>query len=126
LITSGLFDRHPRAQVVLGHLGEGLPYDIWRIENRMRLAADQPELGRTPSEYLRENFHFTTSGHFCTASLHAAIATVGLDRVMFSVDYPYESTEQATTWFDRLDLEDDDRHAIAAGNAARLLDLKQS
>ena len=124
LIISGLFDRRPGLQLLLGHLGEGLPYDIWRIENRLRLAGDQPHLQRPISTYLRENVHLTTSGHFSSPSLRAAIDTVGVDRVMFSVDYPYESTEQAATWFDGLDLDDSTRAALAADNAVRLLGLK--
>lgn len=123
LILSGLFDRRPGLQLILGHLGEGLPYDIWRIENRLRLAGDRPDLGRPVSAYLRENVYVTTSGHFSTPSLRAAVDTVGVDRVMFSVDYPYESTEQAATWFDGLDIDADTRAALAAGNAARLLGL---
>ncbi|CDP86692.1 MULTISPECIES: amidohydrolase family protein [Mycolicibacterium] len=124
LITSGLFDRHPGVQIILGHLGEGLPYDIWRIENRMRLAADQTELQSTPTEYLRRNFFVTTSGHFSTTSLLAALTVMGADRVMFSVDYPYEFTDQAAAWFDALDLDESVHRAIASGNAARLFDLK--
>jgi 2,3-dihydroxybenzoate decarboxylase len=124
LIVSGLFDRRPGLQLILGHLGEGLPYDIWRIENRLRLAGDQPNLRKPISAYLRENVHLTTSGHFSTPSLRAAIDTVGAHRVMFSVDYPYESTEQAATWFDNLDLDDATRAALAADNAVRLLGLK--
>ena len=126
LITSGLFDRRPRLRVLLGHLGEGLPYDIWRIENRLRLAGETVSLQRSMTEYLRENFHITTSGHFSTPSLNAAIATVGLDRVMFSVDYPYEDTEQGATWFDGLPqtgMHPADHHAVGRGNAAKLLGL---
>lgn len=124
LITSGLFDRHPSVQVVLGHLGESLPYDISRIENRLNILSERNTLLRTPTEYLRENFHVTTSGHFCTASLRAAIAVMGVDRVMFSVDYPYESTEEAATWFDAVEFDGTDADAIGAGNARRLLKLQ--
>jgi 2,3-dihydroxybenzoate decarboxylase len=124
LITSGLFDRRPGLQIILGHLGEGLPYDIWRIENRLRMAGDQPDLARSISTYLRENIHLTTSGHFCTSSLRAAVEVVGVERVMFSVDYPYESTEQAVTWFDGIDLDDTTRAALGTDNAVRLLGLK--
>jgi predicted TIM-barrel fold metal-dependent hydrolase len=73
LITSGVFDRHPTAQVILGHLGETLPYNIWRIENRMRKATDRTTLERNLTSYLTDNFYITTSGHFCTPSLLAAV-----------------------------------------------------
>jgi 2,3-dihydroxybenzoate decarboxylase len=126
LITSALFDRHPGLQVILGHLGEGLPYDIWRVENRMKLAADQAGLKLAPTEYLRRNFHVTTSGHFSTPSLMAALAVMGRERVMFSVDYPYEFTEQAVEWFDTLELDTDLHRAIASTNAARALRLPRN
>lgn len=124
LIIKGVFDRHPEVQVILGHLGEGLPYDIWRSENRIARVAEPPPLQRTLSAYLRENFTVTTSGHFCSTSLRAAIETMGVERVMFSVDYPYESTQQAATWFDRLELDEKDKRAIGSDNAVRLLNLQ--
>jgi 2,3-dihydroxybenzoate decarboxylase len=124
LITSGLFDRHPAQQVILGHLGEGLPYNIWRIDNRLRLAATPPELRHPVSEYFRRNLSITTSGHFCTPSLLAAAAIVGDDRVMFSVDYPFEDMSEGATWFDGLDLPADQWRRIARDNAVRLLGLR--
>jgi predicted TIM-barrel fold metal-dependent hydrolase len=123
LIISGQFDRYPDVQVILGHLGEGLPYDIWRVENRLERAADKPELARLVSAYLRENLDITTSGHFCTPSLRAAIDTVGFERVMFSVDDPYESAEQTTTWFDTLELAAEASGPSPQDNASRLFGL---
>jgi gamma-resorcylate decarboxylase len=123
LVTSGLFDRYPGVQVVLGHLGESLPYNIWRIENRMLKAADRVDLARPLSAYLRENFWVTTSGHFCTPSLQAALATMGEERVLFSVDYPYDEMPQGAAWFDGLDLPAELHRRIGRDNAARLLSL---
>ncbi|MGY1706795.1 amidohydrolase family protein [Geodermatophilus sp. SYSU D00697] len=125
LITSGLFDRHPRVQVVLGHLGESLPYNIWRIENRMHKANDRVDLDRPLTAYLRENFWVTTSGHFCTPSLLAALETMGEDRVMFSVDYPYDEMPQGATWFDRLELPEELHRRVGRDNAVRLLSLDE-
>lgn len=126
LITSGLFDRHPSAQVILGHLGESLPYNIWRIENRLRKADTQPALQRSLTNYLTGNFSVTTSGHFCTASLQTALSILGEDRVMFSVDYPYDEIPQAAAWFDGLELPDALRQRIARDNAAALLGLRET
>ena len=124
LITSGLFDRHPGVQVVLGHLGESLPYNIWRIENRMHKASDRVELAAPLASYLRSNFWVTTSGHFCTPSLQAALAVMGEDRVMFSVDYPYDEMPQGSAWFYALDLPEELHRHVGRDNAARLLSLE--
>lgn len=124
LITGGLLDRHPTAQIILGHLGESLPYNIWRIDNRMLKAADRPPLDHSLTHYLTHNFHITTSGHFCTPSLQAAIDVMGADRVMFSVDYPYDDMPQACAWFDEAPLTDDLRRRIGRDNALRLLSIK--
>ena len=86
LIGSGLFDECPRLQIILGHLGEGLPYYLWRIDNRnnwMKAAHKYPARKRV-SDYFRSNFHITTSGHYSTPALVDAIAEIGADRVMFS------------------------------------------
>lgn len=125
LITSGLFDRHPGVQVVLGHLGESLPYNIWRIENRMHKANDRVGLDRSLSAYLRDNFSITTSGHFCTPSLQAALAMMGEDRVMFSVDYPYDEMPQGAAWFDGLEMPEVLHRRIGRDNAVGLLSLEQ-
>jgi 2,3-dihydroxybenzoate decarboxylase len=123
LITSGVFDRHPRAQVILGHLGETLPYNIWRIQNRMRKATDRVTLERTLTSYLTDNFYITTSGHFFTPSLLTAIEVMGSDRVMFSVDYPFDEMVQGSEWFDNAVIDEDLRQKVGRENAARLFSL---
>jgi len=125
LIASGLFDAHPRLQIILGHLGEGLPYYLWRIDNRnnwMQAAHKYAARGRV-ADYVRANFHFTTSGHFSTPALTDAIAEMGVDRVMFSVDYPFEDISDAASWFDQAPLSDVDRRKIGRSNALRLFGL---
>lgn len=123
LITSGVFDRHPTAQVILGHLGETLPYNIWRIENRMRKATDRTTLERTLTSYLTDNFYITTSGHFCTPSLLAAVEVMGRDRVMFSIDYPFDEMPQGSEWFDHAAIDEDLRQQIGRENASQLFCL---
>lgn len=124
LITSGLFDRHPTVDIILGHLGETLPFNAWRIDNRLLKAADRPNLERTVTEYLQNNFFYTTSGHFSTASLRNTIDVVGIDRVMFSTDYPYDEMGQASKWFDNADIDESVRRQVGSENARKLFSLR--
>ncbi|HUK34736.1 MAG TPA: amidohydrolase family protein [Vicinamibacterales bacterium] len=125
LMASGIFDAHPRLTVILGHLGEGLPYNIWRVDHRFgKRPRVMPPVKRKFSEYLRDNFYVTTSGSFHTQTLHSAIAEMGVDRVLFSVDYPFEDCGQAAAWFDGCDLSREALEKIGSGNAAQLFGLK--
>jgi 2,3-dihydroxybenzoate decarboxylase len=124
LMCSGLFDRHPRLTLILGHLGEGLPYNVWRIDHRLRKMPQGIPGRRTITEYLRSNVFLTTSGNFRTPTLVDAIAEVGADRVLFSVDYPFEETADAAEWFDTVPLPERDRLAIGCENAAKLFKLR--
>jgi gamma-resorcylate decarboxylase len=120
LITSGLFDRFPRATVILGHMGELLPFAIGRLEARIR-HAKAVTLAMPASHYLRTNFYATTSGHFHTASLALTLEQMGSDRVMFAVDYPFEKLEDGARWLDGAAISDADRLKIGRSNAERLL-----
>ncbi len=122
LMGSGLFDRHPRLQIVLGHLGERIPYDLWRLDHRLAKVPGRPAK-RPMGDYFRQNFFVTTSGHFCTQSLVHAIMTLGADHVLFAVDYPFEDHGQAASWFDAADIADTDREKIGRANAMALFDL---
>ena len=123
LMCSGLFDRHPRLTVILGHLGEGLPYNAWRIDHRLRKMPRGIPAQRSITEYLRSNVFLTTSGNFRTPTLVDAIAEMGSDRILFSVDYPFEETADAVTWFDQSDIPEADRVKIASQNAVELFKL---
>jgi 2,3-dihydroxybenzoate decarboxylase len=125
LMASGLFDRHPRINIVLGHLGEGLPYSLWRIDN-CNAWVDTPKAypaKRALGDYFRSNFHLTTSGNFHTSTLHCALAEVGADRILFSTDWPLENVDHAATWFDCAAVSDVDRMKIGRNNAIRLFKL---
>ena len=124
LIFSGLFDRFPTAQVILGHGGETLPYLLWRLDKRFQLNHFDVSLKKLPSAYVRENVSITTSGLFDTPPLRCALETVGEDRILFSVDYPFESSREAGEWLDNVDLPPATLEKIATGNAERLLRLK--
>jgi len=125
LMGSGLFDAHPRLNIILGHLGEGLPFYLWRIDNRNNwMKAPHKYAARKPvADYFRANFHVTTSGHFSTPALVDTIAEIGADRVMFSVDYPFSSNARARAFLDALPVSPTDRAKIAHGNADRLMRL---
>lgn len=126
LIGSGLFDEFPRLQVVLGHLGELLPYNIWRTshwasadgKNPMGVPAKRPFI-----DYLRSNFYVTTSGNFRTIAMRNAMEELGTERVLFSTDYPFESMKEASDWFDACEIGENDREAIGYRNARRLFKL---
>ncbi len=122
LMTSGLFDRVPTVQIILGHMGELLPFALDRTQQRLE-HIPSVNLQRSTVDYFRDNFYITTSGNFHTPSLLAAIDQVGPDRILFAVDYPYEQISDAVDWFDGLELGQPEREQIARGNAQRLLGL---
>ena len=125
LMASGLFDRHPKLRIILGHLGEGLPYSIWRCDNRNAWTKAPPRYPakRKLAEYLQENFYLTTSGNFRTQTLIDAMLEVGSDRIMFSTDWPFENVDHAAIWFDACPISEDDRKKIGRTNAERLFKL---
>jgi 2,3-dihydroxybenzoate decarboxylase len=120
LMTSGLFDRFPRLTVILGHLGETLPFNIWRINHRVSFMGDLIKFGKPLTHYMLHNFYVTTSGNFHTQTLNATLAELGADRVLFSTDYPYESMLEAAGWFDNAAISQNDRVKIGHTNARRL------
>ena len=96
LICSGVFDRFPDLKIVLGHMGEGIPFWLWRIDYMHPVRASyhhRPELKLTPSEYFKRNFAITTSGMNWHPVLRFCMETVGVDNIMFAIDYPYQQTE---------------------------------
>ncbi|MCI3985354.1 amidohydrolase family protein [Bacillus vallismortis] len=127
LMLSGLFDEYPDLTVILGHLGEGLPFTLPRVEHRLR--HQRPETHgnhqKAPTEYLRKNFYLTTSGVFRTQALIDTLLEVGSDRILFSVDYPYETMEEISSWFDQCPISETDRYKIGTENAAKLFQLNQ-
>jgi 2,3-dihydroxybenzoate decarboxylase len=123
LMGSGLFDEYPKLKIILGHLGEGIPFGIWRVDNRIRRGGVAPKAKRPLGHYLRENFYITTSGNFRTQALTDVILEIGADRVMYSVDYPYEDVVEAKDWLDQAAISDSDRVKISSGNAQKLFRL---
>jgi 2,3-dihydroxybenzoate decarboxylase len=123
LMGSGLFDRYPRLKIILGHLGEGLPYNIWRVDHRVSKTPRGIPARKPMADYLRENFYLTTSGNFRTPTLLDAIAEVGVDRILFSVDYPFEELSDAVEWFEGAGVSEADRLKIGRANAEGLFKL---
>ena len=123
IIYGGIFDRFPKATLILGHMGEALPYWLWRLDSRYAMMRHRQEIAKKPSEYIRENVMITTAGVFSTAPLRCAIEALGSDRILFSVDYPYELTEQAVAFIESAPIDDADREKICHTNAERLLKL---
>jgi len=121
LVFSGLFDRFPRAKVMLGHLGETLPFLLWRFDSRAKLYG--VKLAKAPSDYIRHNIMVTTSGMCSAEPLNCTVAALGQERVMFAADYPFESAQEAGEFLDRAPLAETVRERIAFDNAARHLGL---
>lgn len=121
LILSGVFDRFPKLQMVIGHMGELLPFALWRAD--ARLTPKYPQLKKSVRQTFLDHFHLTTSGVFSTPELLCTASVVGFDRMLFSVDYPFESNHEAVRWFDTVPIADADRAKLAHLNAERLLKL---
>ena len=123
LIYSGLFDRFPTLTVILGHLGETLPYFSWRIQHCFEYNPSNKRVQRRLQDYLCDNFYVSTSGIFSDQALIGAMLTIGADRILFACDYPYEVMEPAARWIERASISEGDRRKIAAGNARRLFKI---
>src|SRR5215831_9990208 len=126
LIGSGLFDECPNLKIVLGHLGEGIPVYLWRIDGRngWMKAPHKYAAKHGVGHYFRKHFHLTTSGNFSTPALVNAIAEMGVERVMFSVDWPFEAVDEGAEWIDKAEIGDSDRAKIGRDNAIKLFKLK--
>ncbi len=123
LIYAGVFDRHPAATLILGHLGEFLPFQRSRIDSRYRTLRVEAPLRRMPSQYIGSNILITTSGVLAPEAVQAAVLTVGADAVMFAVDYPYEETAEAVASIEKADLPPETKEKIAHLNARRVLGI---
>jgi 5-carboxyvanillate decarboxylase len=126
LILGGVFDRYPRLRIVLGHMGEALPFWMWRLDH---MAARRARDGRLkplslkPSEYFRRNFAVTTSGFESPDVLDLVIKSAGIDNVMWAIDYPYENSTDAVTFIEGARLSAAQREAIFHENAERIFQL---
>src|SRR5258707_2811930 len=123
LMVSGVFDRFPKLTIILGHLGETLPYLLGRLDSRWQFYADKRRAREKPSHYVRNNFLVTTSGIFYDPALLCAIAALGADRVLFAVDFPYEQNKVGAAWLDAAPISAEERQKVAYLNAEHWLHL---
>jgi 2,3-dihydroxybenzoate decarboxylase len=123
LVLSGVFDKHPRLKIILGHLGEGLPFLLWRVDSTF---ADASRGKFTPTNFrdlFCEHFYVTTSGFFSDPALLCTMWELGVDRILFAIDWPYVDNAPGTAWMDTVSLSREDREKILNGNARRLLKM---
>lgn len=118
LVLSGVFDAYPRVKIVLGHLGESLPFSLWRIDSAL---ARDGKTGKSFRDYFCENFYITTSGNFSDAALICCVMEMGVDRILFSVDYPFVANKPGVEWMEKVPLSPADKAKIFGGNAKKLL-----
>ena len=141
LICSGIFDQYPDLKIILGHMGEALPFWMSRLDQRLHSpTSDTPvsererketagfttlveKLKKLPSQYIKDNFFVTTSGIFWQPVIKFVSSVLGTDKVLFAVDYPFESSKQGAQFIESLEMPDDDKEKISYLNAQKLLRL---
>jgi predicted TIM-barrel fold metal-dependent hydrolase len=121
LVLAGVFDRFSQLQIILGHMGENIPFSLARADEFLSRSA--PHLKWSVAEYFHRNFHITTSGYFTVPPFLCALMVMGADRMMFSVDYPFYSAAKGTAFLDSAPVTTADRHKIAHANAEQLLHI---
>jgi predicted TIM-barrel fold metal-dependent hydrolase len=121
IILGGVFDRFPGLQLIIGHMGENLPFSLARADDR--LSPEITGLKRRVADYVRDHVYVTTSGYFTDAPLLCTLMVLGADRILFSVDYPFASNGRGRAFLDAAPVSEADREKIAHGNAERLLGL---
>jgi|SRR5215475_1885460 len=119
LVLSGLFDKHPNLKFILGHLGETLPFLMWRINMALARPGAAREAGFRDA--FSSHFYVTTSGFFSNPALLTCVMELGIDRILFAIDWPFVLNEPGTRWLEQVPLSDEDKVKIASGNTRRLL-----
>lgn len=119
MVLSGVFDAYPGLQMVLGHMGETLPFLLWRVNQALSRVENTQT--RSFREIFEAHFHVTTSGNFSNPALLCTVQEMGVDRVMFSVDYPFVENQPGADWAEQLSFSREDRVKILNGNARKLL-----
>lgn len=130
LILSGVFDKYPALKIILGHLGEALPFWLWRMDSRFLEEKQDPasaafykNFGKSPAQCFKDNFYVTMSGMFWQPVLQFVCSVLEGDRVMFATDYPYESSVEAARFMESVQIDTADREKISHLNAEKLLKL---
>lgn len=120
MVLSGAFDAYPNLKIILGHLGEGLPFLLWRIDMALNRPGSAPIAFR---DVFNRNMWITTSGNFSTPALICSMLEMGADRILYSVDWPFVRNMPGTKWMQDLQISGEDKEKILSGNAKRLLKM---
>jgi predicted TIM-barrel fold metal-dependent hydrolase len=120
LVLSGVFEKHPKLKIILGHLGETLPFLMWRIDSALKRPGQKPMSFR---DIFCNNFYVTTSGFFSDPALLCCVMEMGVDHILFAVDWPFVMNPEAVDWMKAVPLSDADKAKILSGNATRLLKM---
>jgi 2,3-dihydroxybenzoate decarboxylase len=122
MVISGVFDAYPELKIVLGHLGESLPFSLWRITHALERPGNR-RMASSFRDYFCKHMWITTSGNFSNPALLCCVMEMGVDRILFSVDYPFVPNAPAAEWIPTIPLSAEDRTKILSGNVTRLLRL---
>lgn len=123
ILFAGVFDAYPTLQIIMGHLGEGLPFAMHRLNEHTYLAAKRRGLKKTPLDYIRDHLYVATSGNWYEPAFVCTLLAMGADRILWAIDWPYESNNTGMAFWRKISLSDGDRAKIAHLNAERLLRL---
>ena len=120
LVVRGVFDTYPGLKIIVGHLGEALPFLLWRTDDTLKR---HTKLARDFADYVRTHFYVTTSGAFSNSALQCTIAELGVEKILFAVDWPFMSNMPGRKFMDAAPISEKDRALIFGGNARKLLKL---
>jgi 2,3-dihydroxybenzoate decarboxylase len=123
LIFSGVLDAIRQTTLILEHMGEMLPFVLWRLDARVKFSIGKLKIKKLPSHYIKENIIITTSGQFSSDPLLSALTTIDADRILFAVDYPFESTKEGTHLIETAPISEAEKDKICHLNTERLLRL---
>ena len=118
MVLSGIFDKYPDLKIIIGHLGETLPFLVWRIDQALSRPGGKALSFR---DVFCNHFYLTTSGNFSNPALLCCVQEMGVDRIMFAVDWPFVANPLGTKWMETVPLCEEDKVKILSGNAKRLL-----
>jgi 5-carboxyvanillate decarboxylase len=127
MMVSGVFDRFPKLKICVGHMGEAVHFWLWRLDYMNKNAQNRGSAPKTklkPSEYFKRNFVITTSGQESDLALDFSIKALGVDNVLWAIDYPYQPTAPAVAWMDSAPINAAEREKIYHGNAERIFHIK--
>ena len=128
LICTGVFDKYPGLKIILGHMGEGIPFGLWRMDNiwlneGVIVGPDIKKPEKVPSQYFKNNFFVTISAVFSQPELLCTYLTLGADKIIFAVDYPFESNKEAVKFIESASICESDKEKICHLNVEKLLSM---